>query len=198
MKGLKPYATFDDLRRHQVEGRDFKVIQRQGQSSTLVMAIHGGGIEPGTDLIATAIAGIRHSLYCFVGTRAADNAALHIASERFEEPRALQAVGRARVVVSIHGCRDEAAWVVVGGKDLALKQRITAALQQAGFRVPNPPPSALAGIHPRNICNRGRCAAGVQLEISQGLRQHLTGAAQRAGSRQMLQRFTAAIEKELM
>jgi hypothetical protein len=41
MEGLESYATYYYPRRYQVEGRDFKVLQRQGRSSTLIMAIHG-------------------------------------------------------------------------------------------------------------------------------------------------------------
>jgi phage replication-related protein YjqB (UPF0714/DUF867 family) len=51
-----------------------------------VIAPHGGGIEPGTSELATAIAGDDFSLYLFEGLKSAGNGELHITSTNFDEP----------------------------------------------------------------------------------------------------------------
>jgi len=65
--------------------------------------------------------------------------------------------------------------VVVGGLDEGIRDAISAALQRVGFSAE--PVRDLAGLHPNNICNRGRNRAGVQLEISRALRNGLRASA---------------------
>lgn len=60
-------------------------------------------IEPGTAEIAEAIAGNEHSFYCFDGIKADGKGELHIPSHLFDEPRAIEAVKCAEVVVTING-----------------------------------------------------------------------------------------------
>ena len=50
----------------------------------------------------------------------------------------------------------------------------------------------LQGVHPENICNRGRRGCGVQLELSFGLRSSLTEAAATEGM-PTIAMFAAAI-----
>jgi len=72
-------------------------------------------------------------------------------------------------VVTVHGCRAAGETAFLGGRDHELRDRLAEALGGAGFKVRtggHPWP----GEEPDNLCNRGRGGAGVQLEMSQDLR----------------------------
>ena len=166
-------GAYARLRQWAVEGRDFTVELPRQNSPVLVMAPHGGRIEPETDRLAAAIAGDRFSLYCFRGCLESGNRRLHLPSHLFDEPRALAALERADMAVAVHGHRNaETAFVMVGGLDASRRRRIASELARAGFPV-RPPSAGLAGEHPVNICNRGRWGKGVQMEVSAALRRHL-------------------------
>ncbi len=167
------YANFDELRRNESENGDYAVFYREVDSDVAILAPHGGGIEPGTADIADALAGCDYTFYAFKGLKPAGNAVLHISSHRFDEPSGLKAAQNARVAVTIHGSRDTTEMVHVGGRDEVLKARLVDALRAAGFTAVISKVPGLCGIHPENLCNRGRSGKGVQLEISRGLRERL-------------------------
>ena len=169
----KGHKNFAALRRCAKEGVDYAIEWRLGMSGIAVMAPHGGGIEPGTDIIADAVAGQIHTYYAFKGLRQYGNRELHLPSQRFDEPRALSLARNSRTVLTIHGCRDAVAAAFLGGRDEQAKEFMAGALAKAGCRVIRNPRSALQGVHPDNLCNLGRKAKGIQLEISFGLRQRL-------------------------
>ena len=165
------YGCYADLARAQLEGADFKVcVQRRPESGVAILAPHGGAIEAGTSEIARAVAGAEFNLYLFEGIRPSGNyAALHLTSHCFDEPRCLSLLSACDHVVTIHGCRGKAPRALLGGLDLGLKKLISDALAAVGIE------SHLAGhpyhaVHPRNICNRGRRGAGVQIELTSALR----------------------------
>ena len=82
-------------------------------------------------------------------------------------------MGAAETAVALHGRRDDGTETVwLGGRATALRDRIGAALRAAG--VAAAPNAALPGMHVRNICNRTRSGAGVQLELPRSLRRRLT------------------------
>jgi phage replication-related protein YjqB (UPF0714/DUF867 family) len=193
------YANFAELKRHAVQGRDFLIEVRHTASGVAVMAPHGGGIEPGTAVIAAAIAGRNHSYYAFKGIRSRYNGLLHIASERFDEPTAAAIVQSVHTVITIHGCRGIRSRVWVGGLDLSLKGKIIDRLNEIGFRADNSSNPALRGVHRKNLCNRGRRAKGVQLEISSGLRRELAGSNHWRAVRRTeeLKRFARAVRSAL-
>jgi phage replication-related protein YjqB (UPF0714/DUF867 family) len=165
------YHSFAQLAAAESEGIDYRIRIAERQSPVLVLAPHGGWIEPGTSELAAAIAESAFSLYCFEGLVEGCYARLHITSHRFDEPKASALVAAAAVVVAIHGRLDrddpEAVWM--GGRDTGLRDAIGAALIAAGF-------AATADGHEfpaesrENICNRGRSGAGVQLELPRTLR----------------------------
>jgi phage replication-related protein YjqB (UPF0714/DUF867 family) len=167
-------SGFHDLATRFREGSEFEVVTRQGASDAVILAIHGGRIEPGTTEIAEGVAGADHGLYLFKGRRPRANGALHLTSTRFDDPRALTLLAGARRVVSIHGCRGKDPFAVVGGRDREGSWRLTAALTAAGFDL-LPAPARVRGCHRHNICNRGLGGRGIQLEISAGLRERLLG-----------------------
>ena len=171
------YENFAALAAQEQEGSHYRIHAIQRNSPVLILAPHGGFIEPGTHLVAGYLAGDRHSCYAFETLEPrARGQGMHITSRRFDEPRALALVARADIVITIHGRKDKddvwSAWV--GGRHEALRDAIATALDAAGLAakaVGDGHP--LAGRDADNICNRGRIGAGVQLELPARLRQLL-------------------------
>ena len=171
---------FEDIRRRYVADLDYRIVTRAGHTGVLVMAPHGGGIEPGTHIIADAVAGEDHGYYAFIGTLSTGNRGLHLPSTRFDEPSAMTLAAGSRLLVVVHGCREPERVVYLGGRDSDLRRHLAARLADAGFH-----PAAserFPGRHPRNLCNRFAGVRGVQLELSTSLRDELTGTRGGAGS----------------
>jgi phage replication-related protein YjqB (UPF0714/DUF867 family) len=144
-------------------------------SSLCIIAIHGGGIEPGTTEIAREIARAEFSFYSFVGTKKGENWDFHRKSENFTEPIGLALVKANAGVVSIHGLKDKdhPFDIYVGGLDQFLKNRLIEALSAARFSVTEDTTKEHPGLCARNVCNRGSSGRGVQLEIAKRLRKRL-------------------------
>jgi phage replication-related protein YjqB (UPF0714/DUF867 family) len=186
-----PYKNFEELRKQEVEGIDYQVKFHLRDERVLIMAPHGGKIEPTTSIIAEAIAGENYSLYSFEGLKKEGNGILHLESHLFDEPRGLRAVQKADVVVTVHGQLDhQEGFVMVGGLHVDLRSEIRQRLETAGFQM-RTPPEGLQGIDPENICNRGRLKGGVQLEVSRKERDLLRTDQER------LERFASAIRKTI-
>lgn len=168
------YSSFQELSRREIEGVDYKIVHRVRDPTTLILAIHGGGIEPYTDTVANLIAGTEFSFYAFAGTNGAKSISrLHLRSSSFDEPRALEMVAQAENVIAVHGQRDrDREFVLPGGLATSLRDDIWRSLASEGFTITEPPPR-LSGTHPLNICNRGVTSSGVQLELSFRLRKKL-------------------------
>lgn len=193
------YTSFGELVRYETEGTDYVILVRKGSSSIAIIAPHGG-IEPGTTDIADAVAADQHAFAAFKGIKKAGNADLHIRSDRFDEPVALRIAEKARMVVTIHGCRGEAEGVFVGGRDADIKQRIIDTLKGAGFHVEESLRPALRGRSPRNICNRCFSGRGVQIEISRGLREKMFEDLSKRSTREKTEtfyRFVRAIKEPI-
>jgi len=186
------YTNFADLVRHESEGVAYR-IRMQPRLGIAVMAPHGGGIESGTSEIAEAVAGTNFAFYAFEGLLPSNNRRLHITSARFDECRALRIATKAAMVVTIHGEGSTNAVVYIGGRDESGRDKIAAGLRTAGFDVQVHPRRALQGLDPDNLCNRGMCGAGVQLELSAGLRRACLGTPD-AASRQRSALFAAFVE----
>ncbi len=185
------YRSFIELESKEREGEDWTREYVARGSRILVMAPHGGWIEPFTAELAAVVAGNDLSLYAFHGLKERGNAVLHLTSHRFDEPLALRAVSSAIWVVAVHGERSRSdRFVMVGGLWEPFRRRMEAAFHEAGFSVRDPR-KGLEGADPRNICNRGQSGVGGQLEISEGLRHHL-----REDSAS-LRRFTSAVRRAL-
>lgn len=168
---MPTYDSYRQLAAHETIDLDYEICWRTGSSPVAVMAIHGGGIEPGTTEIADAIAGQAHTFYSFLGLKRNGNGALHITSRRFDEPIARRIVQSAWTVLTVHGCQGRTPVFFIGGRDWPLKTAIKTALVRIG--VPARESPIFPGTHPHNICNRGRSGRGVQLEFSSGIRQRL-------------------------
>jgi phage replication-related protein YjqB (UPF0714/DUF867 family) len=186
------YRNFADLAASEVDGVDYRIRFVDRPSSILVMAPHGGCIEPTTSEIAAAIAGDDHVLYRFEGLKPErPHADLHLTSRHYDEPQAVAAVAKADIVIVVHGRQDreDPATVWLGGGNRPLRIAMGQSLIAAGF-------SAITGGHPlrgddpANICNRGR-HHGVQLEVPRGLRDAL------GQDTEQLARFATAVRGAL-
>jgi phage replication-related protein YjqB (UPF0714/DUF867 family) len=193
------HNSYQSLVRAQKEGVDYRIRVKRGFSNTLIMAPHGGDIEPGTTEVADALSGGIHSFYSFEGIKPIGNRELHIPSTRFDEPRAMEISRTKDTTITIHGCRGKDAIVYVGGLDGNLIEGIEKELQDSGFAVQMN--SRLPGRDPMNICNRNRRGKGVQLELTRGLRllmfQGLKNN-QRMYQRPLFTRFTGALQSALI
>ena len=170
---VKAYRSFGELSGQEIEGQDYRIRTCLRNSPFLVMAPHGGKIEPGTTDIAEAIADNDHSFYSFEGIKADGNGILHIQSHLFDEPRAMEDIREAEIVVTVHGhAEKENEFVMVGGLNTYLKSEIERELRSSGFQI-REAAQGLKAIDPANICNRGRSGKGLQLEISRRLRDSL-------------------------
>ena len=94
---MDKYSNFADLKRNQIEGQDYRIHLRLGNSGAAILVPHGGKIERGTMGVANAIASLDHSYYCFEGIKPVlkQNRDLHLTSNHFDEPLALFAVANA-------------------------------------------------------------------------------------------------------
>jgi phage replication-related protein YjqB (UPF0714/DUF867 family) len=184
------YRDFNHLTTHEVAGVDYHIRTRRA-GTTLIIAPHGGGIEPGTSELAEAIAGADHSLYIFEGTKPQGNGDLHITSAHFDETSCVAMLAHADVVLAIHGEERPDIAVFIGGRDTERVTRVTASLTDHGFDVRAVDRPHLDGRAANNVCNRGRSGAGIQLEIAEGLRRTFF---QQLSPRPRRQRTTAAFD----
>ncbi len=191
--------SFADLSGRWQEGVDFRIRVVQRSSRMLVLAPHGGGIEPGTSEIAEALAGKVHSLYCFDGLLDDRNWDLHLSSIFFDESRCLRLLRKASRAVAIHGCRGEEPVIWVGGLDRQMKTAVLDSLRSAEFDG-REDTGQHAGMNPLSLCNRTQNGMGLQLEISLGQRQLLfegLSRPQRRHPTRTLERFTRSIHTAL-
>lgn len=170
-KLAKDSRSFADLAAAYERDRDYRIVQRQRPGSAVaIVAPHGGSIEAHTSDIAREIAGQDFNLYLFEGLLKAGNfVALHLPSALFDEPACLALLAHCQQVVSVHGCGDVGEVVLLGGRDAGLRDAIASRLRAQGMHCSDAP-AGLDGLDPRNLCNRGRSGAGVQLELSLELR----------------------------
>lgn len=141
------------------------------KSDVTVIAIHGGKMERGSDLLAKRIAELGgYNYYAFKGNKTSNNMNLHITSTNFDEPSCVELVERSNTVISIHGYADTIDNTYIGGLDTDLISTATAELQKANFTVST---GRFAGVEQNNIANQGRMNKGLQLELSTSLRDKM-------------------------
>jgi phage replication-related protein YjqB (UPF0714/DUF867 family) len=181
----EPGSYSEILQRGYVLGRDFRVAFGDSKiEHCLLIAPHGGGIEPGSSEILRAVVETGGwAWYEFAGfLRKSNKDALHISSTRFDEPTLKSMLPQAGFVVAFHGANESTQSVVyVGGKWKLGRQTIigsiNAAFGEHGIRAIDATESAeaahLQGLDDANITNLGRRAEGVQLEFSRGARNLL-------------------------
>jgi len=169
-----------------------------------LLALHGGGIEPGTEAIARFVAReTGASLYVYAGRLPRGNLRLHRPSHRNPDLRPLLQgfLDRVRVAISIHGHGRSPECVYLGGLNEALIHRL-AQLARAALPYydwvsePSAIPPELRGRHPRNTVNLPP-DKGVQLEIPRSLRQIYHGA-EPTGHAVVLSRVLCKLVNEAM
>ncbi|MFN2745521.1 MULTISPECIES: poly-gamma-glutamate hydrolase family protein [Bacillus] len=166
------YDSFAELKNHE-DPADYRIVAKHGGSRMLIMAIHGGGIEPGTSEIANELSR-SYSMYLFEGLKSSGNSVLHITSTRFDEPTALEMAASHEYIMSLHGYYGEERLIKVGGTDRTKIKRLVIELNKAGFAAEMlDTDDKYAGTHPDNIANKSISGLSIQLEMSTGFRKSL-------------------------
>lgn len=143
-----------------------------------ILALHGGGIEPGTEQLARYLfEQTGASLYIFSGRLASDNRTLHIPSHLTGvSPRLRRFLEHVDTAISLHGHRRDECEVYVGGQNRELARRISQGIGTAlgsEYRVlecGEEMPEGLEGTSPDNSVNSPR-KKGVQIELPSRLRK---------------------------
>lgn len=187
------FQNYEELSSHYQEGKDYVIRTQSKANDVLILAIHGGRIEKGTDELAEAIAKDDHSYYVFEAlvykdTNKDKRNDLHLTSTHFDEPTALKMTAQKNRVVSIHGATGEKEIVYMGGTHSTLRENIAKKLSAAGFRV-DTASEDLNGDSPNNIVNKSRNLSGVQMELTTAQRDALL-----ADSTKM-EKFAAAVRE---
>ncbi len=194
------YSSFSTLAEIEVDNRDYCVRLQERSGTVVVVAPHGGGIEPGTSEIAEAIAGDDLSFCAFEGLKPRGNRDLHITSTRFDEPQCTGLVTTSPWAIAVHGEDSKKDVVYLGGLYLEMCGRVRDALSARRFTVKTHSNPGLQGLAPANICNRGKRGRGVQLELSEGFRLSLFESLSRVGRQTKTERFhefVAAVGKAI-
>jgi phage replication-related protein YjqB (UPF0714/DUF867 family) len=176
----EPRSYQEVLDRGYVPGRDFRIAFGDGDiARCLLIAPHGGGIEPGTSEVLRAVRDAGGwAWYEFAGfLRKGNKDALHITSTLFDEPTLLALLPRTNFVLTLHGAAEISDQVVyVGGNWDAGRATIIAMVNAAtpahGIQALEAP-AHLRGGEPTNLTNRGKFGQGIQLEFSRGARNLL-------------------------
>jgi phage replication-related protein YjqB (UPF0714/DUF867 family) len=165
------YPNFKALEAAEKRGEDYEIVSRRvNRSPAVLIAPHGGIIEPFTHTIADSIAGQDFSFYAFRGLKP-PGSRLHITSTNFDEPLCVDLVTTHERALAIHGWGESGERMCIGGRDNGLVAALTASLVTAGIKVEDATPG-LGGTESHNIVNRCRSARGVQLELTMALRKN--------------------------
>lgn len=162
--GPDAYGDFYSFASSHYEGKDYEIEVRDISARCSALAIHGGNLEKGTDLLADKVAGGEMNFYAFRSLLKKDAWKAHITSSRFNEPRAVFLSKKSDYSISFHGMAENGKKICVGGSALAFAEEMAQGLKSAGFDAQYPC-SRLPGRHPMNVVNLAR-NGGVQLEIS--------------------------------
>ncbi|MGV0873706.1 poly-gamma-glutamate hydrolase family protein [Mycolicibacterium sp. XJ879] len=139
------------------------------------LAIHGGGLEQMTDVIAERAADAADaSLYVL---RHPDHYPHHLPSARYharESERLAEFLSHVDVAVSLHGYGrvGRSTQLLAGGRNRALAEHLARHVAIPGYRIVtdlDAIPRELRGLHPDNPINRVR-GGGAQLELSPRVR----------------------------
>ena len=169
----KYYKSYKELQRDNLYGIDYQIDTRISfPKDFLIVAPHGGTIEPGTSEITKKIASNRFNYYSFESLRdyGPDYISLHITSHLFDEPECVRWSKQHNWVVTIHGCNVQSQKIYLGGLNHELKIYVKNSLREACFTIADDG-HKYGGVHPSNICNIGKSGSGLQIELAIPLRQ---------------------------
>lgn len=103
------YGSFEELSSAEIAGEDFSIVSKDRGTKALILAPHGGFIEPGTSQISRTVAATKYSLYIFEGLKNRKHSELHITSTSFDEPRAMELAEKSETIVRDRLVADTAA-----------------------------------------------------------------------------------------
>jgi phage replication-related protein YjqB (UPF0714/DUF867 family) len=181
----EPRNYAEILKNGYVNGRDFRVAFGDSKIEVcLLIAPHGGGIEPGSSEIMRTVAEAGGwAWYEFAGfLRKGNKDILHMASTDFDEPTLKSMLPQAGFVIAFHGASESAEPIVyVGGKWELGRRTVMASMNgsfsEHGIRsvdaIDGASAEHLRGLDDLNIVNLGKRAEGIQLEFSRGARDLL-------------------------
>jgi phage replication-related protein YjqB (UPF0714/DUF867 family) len=192
----------DYARRHRRHERFDDTLARTDETpKTVILAPHGGGIEPGTSELCLAVAGyhpanlpqippagVTYDYWMLEGLRDRDNAALHVTATGCDDGVAVSLCACSLNAVALHGFlprppmsgNDQV--VLVGGRHPDLQCHLLEELRAAGFDARDAGPQGeLNGNATCNIVNRTLLGKGAQLELSKPLRDAMFTEHTRAG-----------------
>jgi phage replication-related protein YjqB (UPF0714/DUF867 family) len=183
---------------------DYGTVGWKGRGDVVVLAIHGGAIELNTDEIARKISIDNNwDSYTFIGriqnqtckdlvpgSTRPNFDVLHITSEHFNDPVAIEAMRSHAKAVSIHGHRRDHASgsICVGGLNKAQRDEFISYVNsnRSSFSLYHLNPidapnqesgdcseDSLRGVNPNNIVNKNLGARGLQLELNFQMRRDL-------------------------
>lgn len=175
------YKNFSELASRNKEGEDYRIEVENRGSPILVMAFHGGLIEPGTTELARAIAQGMFNFYGFASLKDEEtdeisftSSLLHLTSARFDEPRLMELVSTENFCLSIHGFGGEEADFCVGGGNPEQRKALSLALSHAfpeykSCELCCNPFNGVSLKNPPNRCKQ----QGVQVEMSPRVRRRI-------------------------
>jgi phage replication-related protein YjqB (UPF0714/DUF867 family) len=181
----QPQNYEEILSRKLIPGRDLRIEFGDSKiEQCLLIAPHGGGIEPGTSEIMRAVANLGDwAWYDFAGfLRQGNKESLHIASTRFNEPTLLALLPQTKFVISFHGAEQMGQPLAcVGGKWKHGRETIITAINSVsaehGLRATDANEGSTAphlrGLDDANLTNRGKSGEGIQIEFSREARNLL-------------------------
>ncbi len=162
---------------------DYIIVSKDEVSPISVIAIHGGGIENGTDLMAQMLAEmLGSSLYYFKANKKVfddydpENIKLHITSSKYYDVKLIELISKTGITISFHGADEKEPLSYVGGLDMLLGGIIKDNLRKSGYVVPDEIRQGLEGYSIHNICNKNKRKQGIQLEVSDGQMEQFFGA----------------------
>lgn len=175
------YSSFAELAAKNVEGTDYEILIKKNNSNVLVMAFHGGYIEPGTTELGSAIAENKYDFYTFKALKKGEvdepsytSSTLHLTSARFDEPQLSKLVTTADFCLGIHGFGGEEADFCVGGGNAEQRKALVKKLSKSFPELKacelccNP----FNGVSIKNPINKCRMQ-GVQVEMSPRVRKKI-------------------------
>lgn len=168
---MDTYSNFMQLAANERYMTDYLIEHQLIDSPILIFTPHGGGIEPGTTELVKAIAGEELNYYTLTAKKSKDNINLHITSKNYDEPTLLKILPTIEQCVSLHGCQNKEEIIFIGGRDTKLKRKIQTQLELRDFKVGVKDQFLAESLD--NITNKNKTSAGVQLEISHGLRKQM-------------------------
>lgn len=173
----KNYQNWKEFSSYEKEGEDYTLDIDKRDSRWSHLAIHGGRMELWTTQVAQSVAGTnKQSSYTLNGASRDKAQRQRINSIKFDEPQCVKLQKSVDYSVSYHGISNqegdpEGPIVYVGGLDKKRRDSVIESLKNKGFTTkPGGKEAEGNNDDPKNIVNKNRSKAGVQLELNRSLR----------------------------